>query len=111
MWREEVGRENGEKGGSEGGRDVGLSHPVACSGDMSFSSIHREKGRERWERGMEQWRGREDRNTGPLLTTTLSQEPEASATARNFPHRQGHVTQDIKKAQHAQNCVLFLHNH
>lgn len=36
----------------------------------------------------EEREGREDRNTGPLLTTTLSQEPEASATAGNFPHSQ-----------------------
>ena len=71
----------------EGGRDVGLSHPVPCCGDMSFSSIHREKERQRRERGMEQWRGRGDRNTAPLLTTR-SQEPEASAAAGNFPHRQ-----------------------
>lgn len=29
---------------------MGLSHPVPCCGDMSFSSIHREKERQRGER-------------------------------------------------------------
>lgn len=58
------GREDGLWEGSwdaegEGGRDVGLSHPVPCCGDMSFSSIHRERARARErkterEKGMEQ---------------------------------------------------------
>ena len=52
--REEEGgrKEGGREGGREGGeRDAGLSHPVPCCGDMSFSSIHRERDRQRGREG------------------------------------------------------------
>lgn len=44
VWREEAREGSWE---AKGGWWVSLSHPVPCCGDMSFSSIHREKGRQR----------------------------------------------------------------
>lgn len=98
----ERGKERGRK---EGVRDVGLSHPVPCCGDMSFSSIHREKAR---ERGMEQWRGREDRNTAPssplcLRSLRPQPQPETFSTVKLWKERY------FKKArQHANNFFRYI---
>lgn len=97
-------------GSKKGGRNVGLSHPVACCGDMSFSSIHREKRRQQRQRGMKQWRKKIEIQAPS--SPALSQKPEASAMAGNLPPQTSHRTKDMKKSrQHVQNSVLFLHNH
>ncbi len=51
----------------------------------SAQSIGRKRGREGWSNGEEE---RIEIQPPPLSLTTLSQEPEASATAGNFLHRQ-----------------------
>lgn len=77
VWREEVGRQRGGEG------DVGLSHPVPCCGDMSFSSIHGEK-----ERDGAMEREREDRNTAPRLRNLRPQpRPETFSTGKKWKER------------------------
>lgn len=67
----------------DGTRDRGLSHPVACCGDMFFSSGCRGKGRQRKK---EKWGGEsKDRNMG--LPTTVFGDDEASLIA--FSHEHG----------------------